>query len=53
MDQGQLHGVRVAPSAPVVSNLCFADDTIVYCQATTEEASEFLRFLDVYAQASC
>lgn len=36
-----------------MSNLCFADDKIIYCQATTEEASEFLWILDVYAHASC
>lgn len=52
MDQGRLHGVQVALSAPVVLNLCFAYDTILYCQDTTEEASELLRILDLYAQAS-
>lgn len=26
---GRLHGVRVAPSAPEISNLCFADDTVL------------------------
>lgn len=50
--QGRLHGVRIAPRAPVISNLCFADDKVLYCHASTEEASEFLRLLDMYAQAS-
>lgn len=36
--QGRLHGVHVAPSAPMVSNLCFADDTALFCQANTQEA---------------
>lgn len=52
VEQGRLHGVKVAPSAPVISNLCFADDTVLYCPATTEEASEMLRILNLYAQAS-
>lgn len=44
--------VRVAPLAPVISNICFADDTILFCQASTREAYEVLRILDQYAAAS-
>lgn len=25
VNQGSLSGIRIAPSAPVISNLCFAD----------------------------
>lgn len=52
VEQGRLHGVQVAPSAPTVSNLCFADDTVIYCQASMQEAEEILSILDRYAQAS-
>lgn len=52
VNQGRLHGVRVAPYAPVISNLCFADDTILFCQATVNEAEEVRRILEKYAHAS-
>lgn len=37
---GRLHGVRVAPTAPEISNLCFADDTVLFCRAEVAEAEE-------------
>lgn len=52
VSQGRLHGVRVAPTAPVISNLCFADDTVLFCQATVGEAEDILRIFDRYALAS-
>lgn len=48
----QIHGVRIAPSAPSVSTLCFADDTMIFCRATDEEASALKGILDLYAKAS-
>lgn len=50
--QGRLNGVRIAPGASVISNLCFAYDTVLYCEASIEEATELLRILDMYAHAS-
>lgn len=49
---GRIHSIQVTPSAPMVSNLCFPDDTVMYCWASTEEAEEVLKILDKYAQAS-
>lgn len=51
VDNGKLHGV-MAPSTPVISHLCYADDTVLYSQATMVEANELLRILGKYAQAS-
>lgn len=42
----------MAPSAPEISNLCFADDTVLFCQASWREAEEVVRILENYAQAS-
>lgn len=36
--QGRLNGIQIAPSAPIISNLCFADDTILFSQANIQEA---------------
>lgn len=49
---GQIHGVRIAPSAPSISTLCFADDTMLFCRANEEEAGTLKRLLDLYAAAS-
>lgn len=49
---GRLHGIRVAPTAPIISNLCFADDTVLFCQALVAEVEEVVRILEKYAQAS-
>lgn len=38
VEHGRIRGVRIAPSAPAISNLCFADDTILFAQATIQEA---------------
>lgn len=31
VSQNQLHGIIIALSAPMISNLCFADDTVIFC----------------------
>lgn len=48
---GRLHGVRVAPMAPVISNLGFADDTVLFREAALGEGEEILRILNKYEQA--
>lgn len=35
---GHIHGVRVAPSAPSVATLCFADDIMIFCRASVGDA---------------
>lgn len=49
---GHILGVRVAPTAPSVSTLCFADDTMIFCRATVGEAERLRQLLDTYAKAS-
>lgn len=36
----RMHGVRIAPTSLVVFNLCFADDTVLFCQPSVQEAVE-------------
>lgn len=47
--QGHIKGVRIAPSTPVLSNLCFVDDAILF---TVEEAEVVRSILNKYAGAS-
>lgn len=50
--QGHIKGVRIAPSAPVLSNLCFVDDAILFTQATVEEAEVVRSILNKNAGVS-
>lgn len=48
---GRRRGVHIAPSTLIISNLCFADDTILFCQTTTQEAAMVRSILNKYAAA--
>ncbi|KAL0312577.1 UNVERIFIED_CONTAM: putative mitochondrial protein [Sesamum radiatum] len=49
---GRISGVAVARSAPKVSHLLFADDTLIFCQATKESLSCVRAVVDMYGKAS-
>ena len=46
---GWLHGVSICRSAPSISHLLFADDSLVFCQAKQEEVQVVSDVLDLYA----
>ena len=45
-------GIRVAPSAPMVSHLLFADDSLLLFRANREHAKTVKNALDLYCCAS-
>jgi len=47
-----LNGIKVAPSAPVVSHLLFADDSLLFFQANIASAQEIIDVMNIYCQAS-
>ncbi|XP_057443227.1 uncharacterized protein LOC130735144 [Lotus japonicus] len=47
-----IHGIRIAPQAPEVSHLFFADDSILFFRATEEEVEVVNQVLTVYQQIS-
>ncbi|KAL8526160.1 hypothetical protein ACS0TY_015401 [Phlomoides rotata] len=49
---GALHGVRICRGAPRISQLFFADDTLLFGRATATELDCVKHTLDTYAQAS-
>ncbi|KAL0446066.1 UNVERIFIED_CONTAM: hypothetical protein Slati_1734500 [Sesamum latifolium] len=50
--EGAIQGVSVARSAPPISHLLFADDTLIFCQATREALTSLQRVLSIFEAAS-
>jgi hypothetical protein len=48
----EIHGIKVARSAPQLSHLFFADDSLLFTRANNHEATKILSILQVYQQAS-
>ncbi|XP_057425990.1 uncharacterized protein LOC130719383 [Lotus japonicus] len=47
-----LHGIKVARSAPVISHLLFADDSIIFARSTREEMECVKNILSTYERVS-
>ncbi|XP_074318894.1 uncharacterized protein LOC141655729 [Silene latifolia] len=52
VEAGTLHGIRIAPTAPVISHLLFADDSIFFVKAAESEARKVMDILAQYERAS-
>ena len=48
----QISGVAICRGSPKISHLLFADDSMVFCQASTEECHRLLEILAWYEKAS-
>ena len=49
---GRLHGVAVCRNAPCITNLFFADNSLIFCQANKDEVQVVSDTLQLYAEAS-
>ena len=47
-----IHGISICCGSPRVSHLFFADDSIIFCNATTSDCQALLHLLTVYEDAS-
>jgi hypothetical protein len=52
IQSSSLSGIKVAPSAPMVSHLLFADDSLLFFRANMESAQEINDILRIYCNAS-
>lgn len=50
VQEGRIRGIKVARSVPTITTLCFADDTLIFCEATPGYATNLKQILDLYAK---
>ena len=50
--EGWIKGVSMCRRAPRITNLLFADDSLLFCQANKQEVKEVTEILKLYAIAS-
>ena len=50
--EGNIHGIKIANSAPPISHLFFADDSLFFCRSDPEEAKYILDTLQLYQSIS-
>nr|XP_027115579.1 uncharacterized protein LOC113733407 [Coffea arabica] len=48
----ELTGVKVSRGAPVITHLFFADDSLVFCKASKQEAEKLIMILKEYEEAT-
>ncbi|CAL1397819.1 unnamed protein product [Linum trigynum] len=52
IDEGRLQGVKVAPRAPRISHLFFADDSYLFLRGTLQECENLIVVLNEYEELS-
>ena len=49
--QGKIHGVSLCPRGPKITNLFFADDSLLFCRASLSECQKIQGILATYEKA--
>ena len=50
--EGQIHGVAICCNGPKLTHLFFADDSLLFCKATTQECEKVMEILSSYKNVS-
>ena len=51
-DNGDIQSVSICQNGPKLTHLFFADDSLLFCRATTQECQKVLEILSSYERAS-
>ncbi|KAK9993595.1 hypothetical protein SO802_023298 [Lithocarpus litseifolius] len=51
-DDGEIQGVSICRNGPKLTHLFFADDSLLFCRATTQECQKVLEILSSYERVS-
>lgn len=51
-DANLITGMKVSRGGPSITHLFFADDSLIFCKANSQQASELMRILKCYESAS-
>ncbi|XP_015965879.1 uncharacterized protein LOC107489637 [Arachis duranensis] len=51
-EEGRISGVKIAPTAPAISRLLFADDCIIFLKDSEKEIYHLITILNMYTEAS-
>jgi len=51
-NEGSIHGIQIAPNAPLISHLFFADNSLLFCWSDPKEARFILKTLQLYESIS-
>ncbi|CAN6583607.1 unnamed protein product [Malus baccata var. baccata] len=52
LERGSLHGFKISPTSVPLTHLFFADDSVVFGNASVEEAESIIEILQTYARGS-
>lgn len=53
VDCGAWKPIHVSKGRPALSHLLFADDVLLFCEASVQQVQVVMRALDEFCQASC
>ena len=48
----KISGMKISRQGPSITHLFFADDSLIFCKANKDQATELMRVLQVYAKGS-
>lgn len=47
---GKISGVKISRGSPRITHVMYADDLVIYCKASEEEALEVISCLNLYCE---